>query len=210
MSGKQKAPPEDGQRRISTSRAMRTLKAAGISARLASSAIKCRASAVLERHFGAKVDSTEIRTAAAVLESMGEMKGLVMKLGQVLSYVDLNLVPSLQEVLAALQDSAPAMSPEVSEQVITEGLGTPPSEFFARWERQPFASASIGQVHRALMHDGTEVAVKVQYPEIAAALEATCATSQRFNFSRHRSTALSTAVHCWRNCTTGSSRNATI
>jgi predicted unusual protein kinase regulating ubiquinone biosynthesis (AarF/ABC1/UbiB family) len=103
---------------------------------------------------------------------MGEMKGLVMKLGQVLSYVDLNLVPGLQEVLAALQDSALAMSPEVAEQVVTEDLGRPPSEFFARWESQPFASASIGQVHHAQMHDGTEVAVKVQYPEIAAALEA--------------------------------------
>ena len=172
VSRKQKASPRDEQRRISTSRANRTLKAAAISARLATAAIKSRAADVMERHFRASADSTESRMAASVLESMGEMKGLVMKLGQVLSYVDLNLVPGLREVLAGLQDSAPPMSPEVSEQVIIEDLGTPPAEFFARWARRPFASASIGQVHRGQMHDGTEVAVKVQYPEIAAALEA--------------------------------------
>ena len=209
VSRKQKASPRDEQRRISTSRANRTLKAAAISARLATAAIKSRAADVMERHFRASADSTESRMAASVLESMGEMKGLVMKLGQVLSYVDLNLVPGLREVLAGLQDSAPPMSPEVSEQVIIEDLGTPPAEFFARWARRPFASASIGQVHRGQMHDGTEVAVKVQYPEIAAALKRTCATSQCFNFSPRGSTAPWIVAHCSRNFTTGSWRNAT-
>ena len=172
MGLKQKGPRRDAQRRISTSRTKRTLKAAGISARLATAAIESRVTDLMVRHFGASTDPTAPRLVASVLKSMGEMKGLVMKLGQVLSYIDLKLVPGLQEVLAALQDSAPAMAPEVSEQVIKEDLGTPPAEFFVRWERQPFASASIGQVHRAQMRDGTEVAVKVQYPEIAAALEA--------------------------------------
>jgi predicted unusual protein kinase regulating ubiquinone biosynthesis (AarF/ABC1/UbiB family) len=167
----QKSGGRHGQKRISTSRASRTLKTAGISARLATDVIWNRVAGAIERRLGGATEVTSVRGAASLLESIGALKGLVMKAGQVLSYVDLNLAPELKQTLAALQDSALPMAPEVSEQVIAEDLGTPPSEFFARWDRQPFASASIGQVHRARMRDGTEVAVKVQYPQIVEALE---------------------------------------
>jgi predicted unusual protein kinase regulating ubiquinone biosynthesis (AarF/ABC1/UbiB family) len=115
------------------------------------------------------------KTAEAMLETLGEMKGLPLKLGQMASYID-GLAPpgyeeKFQRVLVKLQQKAPPLSPAAAVKVVSEDLGGHPREIFADWEDEPFAAASIGQVHRATTRGGERVAVKVQYPGIDRAIE---------------------------------------
>lgn len=119
----------------------------------------------------------ELRTAAAVADRLGQMKGALMKLGQMASYVDEALPAPLREALAHLQSNAPPMSAELAAQVIEEDLGARPEKLFVQWDPTPIAAASIGQVHRAVVIDpvtGREraVAVKVQYPGVGDAVAA--------------------------------------
>ena len=102
---------------------------------------------------------------------LGELKGVMLKIGQMASYIQGSLPPGMQQALAKLQDTAPAMAPHLVERVVSEELGGPPQGVFAAWSASPSNAASIGQVHRATLADGTEVAVKVQYPQIVAALQ---------------------------------------
>jgi hypothetical protein len=114
-------------------------------------------------------------TAEAMLKTLGEMKGLPLKLGQMASYID-GLAPpgyeeKFQRVLKRLQAKAPPLSREAAIRVVSEDLGAHPTEVFQDWELDPFAAASIGQVHRATTRGGDRVAVKVQYPGIDKAIE---------------------------------------
>ncbi|HEX4353095.1 MAG TPA: AarF/ABC1/UbiB kinase family protein [Polyangiales bacterium] len=113
--------------------------------------------------------------ARQAAELLGNLRGLAAKAGQMASYVD-GLVPDSQRevyerVLSSLQ-SATAHSPFARIRERIEGeLEAPLSQLFAEFDEEPMASASIGQVHRARLHDGLEVAVKVQHPGIEAAIE---------------------------------------
>jgi predicted unusual protein kinase regulating ubiquinone biosynthesis (AarF/ABC1/UbiB family) len=112
----------------------------------------------------------ELKTAEQIADSLGNMKGALMKIGQMLSYLDQGLPEHVRTVLAELQHNAPPMSAELAAAVIVEELGAAPDVVFAEWDPVPIASASIGQVHRAITLDGRAVAVKVQYPGVAEAI----------------------------------------
>jgi predicted unusual protein kinase regulating ubiquinone biosynthesis (AarF/ABC1/UbiB family) len=113
--------------------------------------------------------------AQQAAEVLGTLRGLAAKVGQMASYVD-GIVPedhraSYETALRSLRAAAPTSSPAAIRGVVEEDLGAPIDRLFAEWGELPFASASIGQVHRAVLADGREVAVKVQHPGIARAVE---------------------------------------
>ncbi len=118
--------------------------------------------------------SAEPALASAAAEALGTMRGLALKLGQMASYVD-GAVPAAHQgayeaAMKTLRSAAPTMSAEAAARVIHEELGAPPDELYAAWSPEPFAAASIGQVHRATSHDGDQLAVKVQYEGVDRAV----------------------------------------
>ena len=112
-----------------------------------------------------------IRTSEDVARELGNMKGALMKFGQLLSFIMEALPPEAQQALAVLQSDAPPMSPEAAEGVVRAELGAAPQKVFLDWQTTPVAAASVGQVHRAVTRDGRDVAVKVQYPGVGDAIE---------------------------------------
>jgi predicted unusual protein kinase regulating ubiquinone biosynthesis (AarF/ABC1/UbiB family) len=125
-----------------------------------------------------RLERRHIETAIKMAATLGEMKGAAMKLGQLASFVDTEFLPPeyrelYQEQLAKLRTSAPSMPWRQVERVLREEYGEDPlDELFTEIEREAFAAASIGQVHQGTLPDGRLVAVKIQYPGIAEALEA--------------------------------------
>jgi predicted unusual protein kinase regulating ubiquinone biosynthesis (AarF/ABC1/UbiB family) len=123
------------------------------------------------------------RLAERYAEVLGDMKGAVMKVGQILSFVDVDgVVPTssrelFQSTLARLQSDVPPLASDEIADVIATELGARPEEIFDFFSARPVAAASMGQVHLARLTDGTELAVKVQYPGVADAVRADLANS---------------------------------
>jgi predicted unusual protein kinase regulating ubiquinone biosynthesis (AarF/ABC1/UbiB family) len=125
-----------------------------------------------------RLEARHLETALRITSLLGEMKGAAMKIGQLASFVDTEFLPEeyrdlYQEQFARLRSSAQAMpwkkvSSVLEEEYEPERL----DELFEDFETEAFAAASIGQVHRATLHDGRIVAVKIQYPGVADAIEA--------------------------------------
>jgi predicted unusual protein kinase regulating ubiquinone biosynthesis (AarF/ABC1/UbiB family) len=117
-----------------------------------------------------------VAVADQLVTQLGQMKGAAMKIGQVLSMIDFDAVPeaereAFKERLASLRDAAPTVPFARMEKVLRAELGGPVSDTFSELDREPVAAASIGQVYRARTRDGRDVAVKVQYPGVAEAVE---------------------------------------
>jgi predicted unusual protein kinase regulating ubiquinone biosynthesis (AarF/ABC1/UbiB family) len=115
------------------------------------------------------------KVAERAAEVLGNLRGLAAKLGQTASYVD-GFVPEshrsvYEKALGALRTAAPHSSAVAIRSLVEEELGAPIDKLFSRWSDEPFASASIGQVHRAELPNGHAVAVKVQHPGIDRAIE---------------------------------------
>ncbi|GIH98864.1 ABC1 kinase family protein [Planobispora takensis] len=114
------------------------------------------------------------RTAEQIFKVLGELKGGAMKLGQALSIFEAALPPEIvapyRATLTKLQDAAPPLPAKTVHKVLSEQLGDDWREHFQSFEDHPTAAASIGQVHKAVWHDGRTVAVKIQYPGAGKAL----------------------------------------
>jgi predicted unusual protein kinase regulating ubiquinone biosynthesis (AarF/ABC1/UbiB family) len=121
-----------------------------------------------------------MKTAQQVAAELGNMKGALMKLGQMASYLDDGLPEPMRLALGQLQSNAPPMAIELVHEVLLAELGKPVGEMFVEFDDEPIAAASIGQVHRAILRtpEGDRaVAVKVQYPGVAEAIDADIRTA---------------------------------
>ena len=106
-----------------------------------------------------------------IADTLGEMKGAVMKVGQIASQYKDIFPPEVARAIAKLQRQAPAMPFAEIKQQVEKELGKPLDKAFQQFDEQPFAAASIGQVHKAILPNGKEVVVKVQYPGVDEACE---------------------------------------
>jgi predicted unusual protein kinase regulating ubiquinone biosynthesis (AarF/ABC1/UbiB family) len=145
-------------------------------ARLAATGVRAGAGMLLDRDGGS---ATSVAKHAA--ETLGTLRGLAAKIGQMASYVD-GLVPeehrdAYETALSTLRAQAPTSSPAAIRSVVEEDFGAKLDQLFTDWEDVPMASASIGQVHRARTLEGLDVAVKVQHPGIHRAIESDLANA---------------------------------
>lgn len=156
-------------------RLRRTAPLAALSARTAGGSVVDILRRRLKGERGTSVEF-HLENAARYADVLSRSKGLLMKVGQILSFVDISAAvdktygEAYQAALASLQSDAEPMEPVLVAAVIESQLGRGPEELFAEFSSVPMAAASIGQVHAARLHDGTEVAVKVQYPGVADAI----------------------------------------
>src|SRR3984957_2761728 len=168
----------DGSK-IPTSRVRRSARLGSLAAGQAIRQAGTRATNVARSKEGrdAALERRNMEAAEQIVTALGTMKGAAMKVGQVMSFLDTGLVPpehrdEFQRKLAALRDAAPTVTFPDMRKVLEEELDDPLEEVFEEFNEEPIAAASIGQVYRARLPDGRDVAVKVQYPGVAAAVRA--------------------------------------
>jgi predicted unusual protein kinase regulating ubiquinone biosynthesis (AarF/ABC1/UbiB family) len=146
----------------------RFFKLAGMTASVAGNYAKSRLKGVFQDAADAAKDRAELHSVNGerIAKTLGELKGAAMKVGQMASVAGDILPKELSGALKKLQKEAPPMPYEVIARQIEAELGASPDVLFEHFDKEPFAAASIGQVHRARVDDGREVVVKVQYPGV--------------------------------------------
>lgn len=150
----------------------RFFKLAGMTAGIASNVAKTQIKSLMGS-ADAEAEKAKLynQIGLQIANTLGEMKGAVMKVGQIASQFKDVFPKEIADALAKLQNESPPMPFEVIEKQIHSEFGKPSNDIFAFIDTTPFAAASIGQVHRARTHAGDEVVVKVQYPGVAESVE---------------------------------------
>ena len=177
MTGRSDEPPPEAGK-LPTSRIGRTARVGGLVTGQGLRWAGMRTANRLRSAERAEAAQQE-RTAALVnelVDQLSRMRGAAMKVGQMVSMVELDGLPEdqrmeVQTKLASLRDSVPPVPFSKLERLMREEFGGPLTRTFSEFEEQAFAAASIGQVHRAVTVGGEQVAVKVQYPGVAEAVE---------------------------------------
>lgn len=164
---------------IPTSRLARSARVGRLAAGQAARQLGTRAANVTRDDEARRkaLERRQIETAEQIVAALGTMKGAAMKLGQVMSFLDVGLVPEdyreeFQTKLAALRDAAPKVHFKDMRKVLEQEYGERLDDVFETFDPVPIAAASIGQVYQATLPDGRCVAVKVQYPGVAQAVRA--------------------------------------
>ncbi len=168
----------DEPRQPPTSRLSRSARLGGLVAGQSARWVGTRAANALRSPERAEAATGERATALAreLVQQLGQMRGAAMKVGQVLSTIDFTALPEeererFKQTLAQLRDDVPPLPFKRLEKLLREELGERPATIFAEFAEEAFAAASLGQVHRAVTLEGDAVAVKVQYPGVAEAVE---------------------------------------
>ena len=152
------------------------------------------------------VDRFHERTAERYAQLLGHSKGVLMKAGQIFSMVDPGAVGNgelspYQKALTRLQADAPPMDAQLARDVVQADLRRRVEDRFAEFSDEPMAAASIGQVHRAVLHDGRQVAVKIQYPGVAEAIRDDLANTELLTtFYRFATATSGTTIPDLREC----------
>jgi predicted unusual protein kinase regulating ubiquinone biosynthesis (AarF/ABC1/UbiB family) len=151
----------------------RFVKVGGLVGRVGVSVLGEQAAGLLRDGPAKRLKKAEnaVRNAVRIADTLGEMKGAAMKVGQMLSLHEGLLPPEVSAVLSVLQKQAPSVSFDVMEGELRRELRNF-DDLFESLETDAFAAASIGQVHRGVLRDGREVAVKIQYPKSDRMVEA--------------------------------------
>jgi len=164
------ARKRDTIKRLTTGWTRRTLGSTRMAAELGG--------AVVKRAAGLSTGEDDHSLGASLADRMDGMKGLMMKLGQMVSYLEGALPPDAQRALRKLQAGGDPLEYAAIAAVIEQAFGCPIQDLFEAFDEEALAAASIGQVHRAV-HSGASVAVKVQYPEIAKTMQVDLGNAER-------------------------------
>ena len=141
-------------------------------AQLAVDAAKTKAQSYLDKNPEIKDMGLKIKASKEIIQTMGELKGAMMKLGQMISISeDMFLPKEITELFRDLQKNSPSMPDEEVRRMIVLNFKKNPEDLFLEFNIKPVAAASIGQVHKAKLHTGETVAVKIQYPKIVNAIK---------------------------------------